>query len=112
MITTALVHSDAYTRFDYGPEHPLRMERLGLTWRLMEAYGLTTLQNASAHAPDPASEGAIARWHTKDYLDVLEAANGGGAPPHAARCGLGPGDNPGVPGLWDSARLCAGGAPL
>ncbi len=87
MIKTALVHSDAYTRFDYGPEHPLRMERLGLTWRLMEAYGLTTLPNASAHAPDPAIESAIARWHTKDYLDVLKAANGGVPPPHAARCG-------------------------
>ena len=40
---TALVHSDEWRRFDYGPEHPLRMERLGLTFRLMEAYGLTSL---------------------------------------------------------------------
>jgi len=112
MIKTALVHSDAYTRFDYGPEHPLRMERLGLTWRLMEAYGLTTLPNASAHAPDPAIESAIARWHTKDYLDVLKAANGGVPPPNAERCGLGPGDNPVFPGLWDAARLCAGGSLL
>ena len=40
---TALIHSSEWRRFDYGPEHPLRMERLGLTWRLMEAYGLTTL---------------------------------------------------------------------
>ena len=40
---TALVYSAAWRRFDYGPEHPLRMERLGLTWDLMAAYGLTTL---------------------------------------------------------------------
>ena len=40
---TALIHSDAYKRFDYGPEHPLRMERLGLTFGLMDAYGLTRL---------------------------------------------------------------------
>ena len=38
---TAVIHSEAWRHFNYGPEHPLRMERLGLTWRLMEAYGLT-----------------------------------------------------------------------
>jgi len=40
-VKTALVHSEAADRFDYGREHPLRMERLPLTWRLMRAYGLT-----------------------------------------------------------------------
>ena len=48
---TALVHSDEWARFDYGPEHPLRMERLGLTWRLMDAYGLTALPNVRLVAP-------------------------------------------------------------
>src|SRR5204863_213958 len=86
-----LVHSDAFTRFDYGPTHPLRMERLGLTWRLMEAYGLTTLPNATVHAPAPASERALEVWHTREYLEVLKAANGGVAPPHAERYGLGAG---------------------
>ncbi len=109
---TALVHSAAYTRFDYGLEHPLRMERLGLTWRLMEAYGLTRLPNATVHAQEPASETALALWHTPEYLDALKAANGGVAPTHAARYGLGPGDNPVFPGLWDAARLCAGGSLL
>ncbi len=112
MIKTALVHSDAYTRFDYGPEHPLRMERLGLTWRLMEAYGLTRLPNAALHAPGPAAETAIARFHTPEYVELLKAANGGRAPTHAERYGLGPGDNPVFPGLWDASRLCAGGSLL
>lgn len=109
---TALVHSDAYTRFDYGPEHPLRMERLGLTWRLMEAYGLTRLPNATVRAHEPAAESAIARYHAQPYLEALKAANGGFAPGHAERYGLGPGDNPVFPGLWDAARLCAGGSLL
>src|SRR3989442_4001070 len=88
------------------------MERLGLTWRLMEAYGLTALPNARVHLPEPATEHAVALWHTQDYLDVLKAANGGAVPEHAARCGLGPGDNPVFPGLWDAARLCAAGSLL
>ncbi|MBI1963892.1 MAG: acetoin utilization protein AcuC, partial [Candidatus Rokubacteria bacterium] len=109
---TALVHSDAWQRFDYGPEHPLRMERLGLTWRLMEAYGLTTLPQATVQAPEPAPERVIASYHAPEYLDVLKAANGGVAPRGAERYGLGPGDNPVFPGLWDAARVVAGGSLL
>ncbi|MBI3634839.1 MAG: acetoin utilization protein AcuC, partial [Candidatus Rokubacteria bacterium] len=113
MSPTALVHSPDWTRFDYGPEHPLRMERLGLTWRLMEAYGLTTLPQSAVHAPPPADEDVLATFHTRDYLDVLKAADDG-VVPAAVVCayGLGPGDNPVFPGLWEAARLAAGGSLL
>ena len=109
---TALVHSEAWKRFDYGPQHPLRMERLGLTWRLMQAYELASLPQAMVRAPEPASEEAIAVYHGTDYLEMLKAANSGRAPAAAARFGLGPGDNPVFPGLWDAAQLCAGGSIL
>jgi acetoin utilization protein AcuC len=111
-MTTALVHSDAWARFDYGPEHPLRMERLGLTWRLMEAYGLTALPNARLVAPDAAGEEDLARFHAREYLEVLKASDSGLAPSIACRYGLGPGDNPVFPGVWDAARLAAGGSLL
>jgi len=109
---TALVHSEAWKRFDYGPQHPLRMERLGLTWRLMQAYDLASLPQAMVRAPEPASEEAIAVYHGTDYLEMLKASNSGRAPAVAARFGLGPGDNPVFPGLWDAAQLCAGGSIL
>jgi acetoin utilization protein AcuC len=110
---TALIHSDAYTRFDYGPEHPLRMERLGLTWRLMEAYGLTALPGVTLREPDPAAERDLLRFHTEEYLAVLQAANTGHASPAViCRYGLGPGDNPVFPGLWEVACLAAGGSLL
>jgi acetoin utilization protein AcuC len=112
-MTTALVHSDQYARFDYGPEHPLRMERLDLTWRLMEAYGLTALAGAIVKSPDPAEEAELLRFHTEEYLAVLKAANTGRAPAAVVcRYGLGPGDNPVFPGLWEVARLAAGGSLL
>lgn len=109
---TALVYSEDWRRFDYGSEHPLRMERLGLTWRLMEAYGLTALPGTSVLEPEPAAEEALARFHTADYLAVLRAANDGRMPRGGERYGLGPGDNPVFPGLWDAARWCAGGSLL
>ena len=109
---TALVHTDAYDRFDYGPEHPLRMERLGLTWRLMEAYGLTRLPDMVVRVPEPASEAEIAAYHTQPYIDTLKAADSGREPAGAALFGLGPGDNPIFPGVWQVARLVAGGSIL
>ena len=96
---TALIHSDEWRRFDYGPEHPLRMERLGLTWKLMEGYDLTALPRSKVLAPEPAELESIARFHTPEYLDTLRAVSAGDWVPHAARYGLGPGDNPIFPGL-------------
>src|SRR5438034_8615901 len=107
---TALIHSDEWRRFDYGPEHPLRMERLGLTWRLMEGYDLTALPRSKVLAPEPAELESIARLHTPEYLDTLRAVSAGDWVPHAARYGLGPGDNPIFPGLWEAAQLAAGGS--
>jgi acetoin utilization protein AcuC len=111
-MTTALIHSQDWARFDYGPQHPLRMERLGLTWRLMQAYGLTRLPGAVVHAPTPAAERDIAIFHTPEYLEVLKAADGGVQPPRGAAFGLGPGDNPVFGGLWEAARLVAAGSLL
>jgi acetoin utilization protein AcuC len=109
-LKTALIYSDAYTRFDYGPEHPLRMERLGLTWRLMQAYGLTDLPGMILREPEPADESRMAEFHSRAYLDVLKACDVGRPPSHAALFGLGPGDNPVFAGLWQVARLAAGGS--
>jgi len=110
--STALIHSEAWRQFDYGPSHPLRMERLGLTWKLMEAYGLTTLPGMTLHEPEPASQAEIERFHVREYLEVLKSANTGRAPAGAPEYGLGPGDNPVFPGLWDAARLVAAGSLL
>ncbi|MBI4247496.1 MAG: acetoin utilization protein AcuC, partial [Candidatus Rokubacteria bacterium] len=89
------------------------MERLGLTWKLMEAYGLTALPSAVVKAPAPADEAALRMFHEEEYLAVLKAADSGLAPAAMiCRYGLGPGDNPVFPGLWEAARLAAGGSLL
>src|SRR5262249_14519785 len=111
-VKTALIHSDDWARFDYGPQHPLRMERLGLTWRLMQAYGLTQLPNATVQSPMPAEERQISVFHAPEYLAVLKAANAGVPPPRGSVFGLGAGDNPVFPGLWEAARLVAAGSLL
>jgi acetoin utilization protein AcuC len=111
-VKTALIHSQDWTRFDYGPEHPLRMERLGLTWRLMQAYGLTQLPGAKVYTPAPAAEHEIAAFHDPGYLEALKASNTGAPPPRASAFGLGPGDNPVFRGVWEAAQLVAAGSLL
>ena len=111
-MTTAIIYSDEWRHFDYGPEHPLRMERLGLTWRLMEAYALTALPRAKVLAPEPAQLEQIARFHSREYIEILRAVSVGDWVPHAGRYGLGPGDNPIFRGLWEAAQLAAGGSLL
>lgn len=107
---TALIHSEAYARFDYGPTHPLRMERLGLAFALMEAYGLTALPGTRVLAPTPAEPAALRQFHTEEYLEVLRAASAGLEIPLAARYGLGPGDNPIWPGMYEASALACGGS--
>ncbi len=107
---TALVHSEEWRRFDYGPEHPLRMERLALTCRLMEAYGLRSGPKLKVLTPEPASIEAVTRFHSREYIEILRAVSAGDWVPHAARYGLGAGDNPIFPGLWEAAALAAGGS--
>jgi len=109
-VKTALVHSEEWRRFDYGPEHPLRMERLALTWRLMDAYGLTSGPKLKVLTPEPASIDTVARFHSRDYIEILRAVGAGDWVPQAARYGLGAGDNPIFPGLWEAAALSAGGS--
>ncbi|HEV8474487.1 MAG TPA: acetoin utilization protein AcuC [Methylomirabilota bacterium] len=86
------------------------MERLPLTWRLMRAYGLTALPGSRIVAPEPAAEADIARYHTREYLDVLKRADSGQEPADGALYGLGLGDNPVFRGLWETAQLVAAGS--
>jgi acetoin utilization protein AcuC len=78
----------------------------------MAAYGLTTLPGVKVWAPEPADEAALARFHAGQYLEVLKAVSGGLRLPGAYRYGLGAGDNPIFPGLWEASCLAAGGSLL
>ena len=79
---------------------------------VMEAYGLTRLPNAIVREPTPAAEADIARFHAREYLDVLKDADSGLEPSLGCAFGLGAGDNPVFPGLWQAARLVAAGSML
>lgn len=94
-----------FTGFSYGPDHPMRLERLALTTRLLRAY--QALDEAQVRQPVPAAQEDLLRFHTREYLQVLADADNV-SPAKLWRFGLGPGDNPVFEGLYRLARLSTG----
>ncbi len=107
-----LVYSPLYRTFSYGQGHPLRPTRLYLTHVLMGAYGLLTGPGIRVLQPKVASEEDLERVHSRAYIDALERANSGEPFSSAFNWGLGFGDNPIFPGVWDWSRIVAGGSLL
>ncbi len=103
-----LVYSPKFSSHSYGDSHPLKVERLQLTIDLMEAHGLFDNQESPWIDALAADEQKVGLVHTPEYLETLKKANSGQAPPHAWDYGLGSGDNPVFPGLYDWSLLVTG----
>lgn len=104
---TAFVYTNKYFSYDYGISHPLRIERLQLTYEVCRAYGLFDLPQADNVETIAATEAEVLRFHRADYVGALKRA-GKGEISHAFEFGLGPGDNPVFPGLWEWSLLHTG----
>ncbi len=104
---SAFLYTDEYFAYDYGPSHPLRIERLRLTYDLCRAYGILDLPDARLVESRPAAEADILAFHKADYVEALKRASRGETKWEFAY-GLGPGDNPVFPGLWEWSLLHTG----
>jgi len=106
-----LVDSDKFQDYDFGPSHPLTPKRLMLTRRLIEEFnlldGTTTEMKEARHATDE----EVGLTHGENFIKLLKIASksnyDGGA---MWEIGLGPGDNPIFPNLYDSSCLYVGGS--
>ena len=106
-MNTAFLYSEAYKSYDYGASHPLRIERLDLTYHLAEAYGLFNFPHGGLIETRPATESEILRFHAPDYVEALQRCSAGQSR-GGWSYGIGPGDNPVFPGLWAWSQLHAG----
>lgn len=107
-IQALFFYTPKYQEFDYGPSHPMKIRRLKLTYDLIDAYGLLDPVHVRLIDVPEASEEALLRVHTKEYLDVLRAAGDGLPPAHSWHFGLGAEDNPVFPGLFTYSSLLTG----
>ena len=93
--------------YDHGPQHPLRPERVLLTWELIEALELDRAPHVSVRGCEPASDEELELVHTPRYVDATKRA-GNGEPGSYREFGFGPGDNPIFPRMHEAAALVAG----
>ena len=106
-MSTAFLYTDDYFAYDYGSNHPMRIERLRLTHDLCKAYGILELPDADLIESSPATESQILEFHTGEYVEALKQASGGETQWDFAH-GIGPGDNPVFPGMWEWSLLSTG----
>jgi acetoin utilization protein AcuC len=93
--------------YDHGPQHPLRPDRVLLTWDLIEALGLDTASGVSVIGCEAATDEEIQLVHSARYLDATKRAGAGERGDWRA-FGFGPGDNPIFPRMHEAGALVAG----
>lgn len=93
--------------YDHGPEHPLRPQRVLLTWELISACGLLGSPGVSTLPCRAASDEELGLVHADEFVDATRRAGHGEAGPWA-RFGYGPGDNPIFPQMHEAGSLVAG----
>ncbi|MGQ9644943.1 MAG: acetoin utilization protein AcuC [Thermodesulfobacteriota bacterium] len=107
-MATAFIYTDAYFDYDYGPTHPLKIIRLKLTYELIRDYGLLSLRDVQLIITRRAEEEDLTTFHSREYVTLLKQASEGTVPGNGYAFGLGPGDNPVFPGLYDWSLLVTG----
>jgi acetoin utilization protein AcuC len=93
--------------YDHGPEHPLRPERVLLTWSLIDAFGLDAPPSARRLSCRQADDETIGLVHTPAFIDATKRA-GRGEEGDWRRFGYGPGDNPIFDRMHDAGALVVG----
>ena len=107
-VAAALVDPTSLLRFDFGPGHPFKIFRLGLTYDLLQAFGLTELDGVSLLEPREATEEEASVFHSQGYLETLRLASSGMWVPNLFAHGLGTPDNPVFPDVYEWAMSVAG----
>ncbi len=93
--------------YDHGPGHPLRPQRVLLTWDLIRACGLLDRPNVETPVCRVATDEEIGLVHTEGFIDATKRA-GNGEPGDWSRFGYGPGDNPIFPQMHEAGALVVG----
>ncbi len=109
-LPVGFVYTDTFNQYDFGEGHPLTPKRIELTYSLMKAYHLLEHPLVKLLQPRIATEEEVLRIHEKPYILKLQELNGIDRPSYKAypEFGLGPGDNPIFPHMYDAALAVCG----
>ncbi len=102
------MHSAKLDEFPYPPSCPFNTSRAGGTRKLLESLGLLVGGDKVEVAPEPVDRALLEKFHTADYLDVLQEANRGEHSMSMLSMGLGTADCPVFAGVYDYSVLGTG----
>jgi acetoin utilization protein AcuC len=103
-----VVWDASFTRYDFGPTHPMAPVRLDLTARLCEALGVFDAPGVDVVGAEAAPDELIETIHEPEYVAAVKAIS---ADPSSAdgSYGLGTEDDPAFAGMHEaSARVVSG----
>lgn len=104
-----LVRCPPARAYDLGPRHPLKVDRVELTWSLIEACGLDRAPGVEPLGCRIATDAEIALVHSASYVQaVKDAGHGAGGTFSAFGLSRGAGDNPIFPQMHEAAAAVAG----
>ncbi len=99
-------YSEAFQRYDMGPQHPLRPIRLARTHELLGLYG--ALEAVAVEDPRPCSMDDLLTTHSREFIETVMRLSEGDRDVPAEQFGFGYGDNPIFPGMWESSLVYTG----
>lgn len=111
---TAFLYTDDFLSYNLGGKHPLQQGRLQMVYRLLDAYGaFSPTGPVDWIVPESATEDEILAVHTPEYVEAVHRAGNAEVSPvsnsYLRQYGLGPGDTPAFPQMYEAAALYAGG---
>jgi acetoin utilization protein AcuC len=93
--------------YDHGFGHPLRPQRVLLTWELIEAFGIDRAPGVVRAGAEPADDETLMLVHTPEFIEATRLAGHGVSGPWG-RFGYGPGDNPVFEDMHEAGAIVAG----
>ncbi|MES2460928.1 MAG: acetoin utilization protein AcuC, partial [Armatimonadota bacterium] len=111
---TAFLYTDDFLAYNLGGKHPLQQTRLQMVHRLIGAYGLYSPDGpVDWITPQSATDDEIALVHMPEFIEAVQRASRADEAPvsvsYLKQYGLGPGDTPAFPHMYEAAALYAGG---
>lgn len=105
---SALIYSPLFDSFNFGIDHPFKIQRNRLAYDLLEAYGLLNLPGMEIRECRPANEEMLLSYHDPAYVDRLKEFSNSEEARADFRYGLGDADCPVFRGLFEYAALGVG----
>ncbi len=103
-----VVWDPGFTRYDFGPTHPMSPLRLDLTARLCTAFGLFDHPDVQMVRPSMPSDDLLATVHDRGYIEAVRRASDDPGAEDLGH-GIGTEDDPAFPGMHDASALVVAG---